>query len=81
MPSFPDPLYIWQLPDWPAWRFDASALAAPLAKVHRAQGHLRGRMTELGMAQRAQATLQALTEDVLKTSEIEGELLDQAAVR
>lgn len=81
MPSYPDPLYIWQLADWPTWRFDASALAAPLAKVHQAQGHLRGRMSELGLVQREQATLHVLTEDVLKTSAIEGEQLDQAAVR
>jgi Fic family protein len=76
-----DPLYIWQLPDWPAWRYDAVALAPHLARVHQAQGHLRGRMDALGMAQRDQATLQVITEDVLKTSEIEGEHLDRNAVR
>ena len=42
--------YLWQRPDWPQWRFDAAALAAPLAQVHRAQGHLAGRMAELGLA-------------------------------
>ena len=52
--------YIWQRPDWPQWRFDAAAIAASLAQVHRAQGHLAGRMAELGLAQRDQATLQAL---------------------
>lgn len=76
-----EPLYLWQLPDWPAWRFNASALAAPLARVHQAQGHLRGRMTTLGMAQRAQTTLQVLTEDVVKTSEIEGDALNRETVR
>ena len=40
--------YLWQRPDWPQWRFDAAVLAAPLAQVHRAQGHLAGRMAELG---------------------------------
>ena len=49
---------IWQRPDWPQWRLD---VAAPLAKVHRAQGHLAGRMGELGLAQRDLASLQALT--------------------
>ena len=76
-----DPLYIWQSPDWPAWRYDAMALAPHLARVHQAQGHLRGRMDALGMAQRDQAALQVVTEDVLKTSEIEGEHLDRNAVR
>ncbi len=73
--------YLWQRPDWPQWRFDAAALAAPLAQVHRAQGHLAGRMAELGLAQRDQATLEALTQEVITTSAIEGETLDLYAVR
>jgi len=81
MPYDTEPLYIWQQPDWPHWRFDAAALAVPLAQVHRAQGHLMGRMAELGLAQREQATLQVLTQEVIKTSEIEGERLNLEAVR
>ena len=73
--------YLWQRPDWPQWQWDAAALAAPLAQVHRAQGHLAGRMAELGLAQRDQATLQALTQEVITTSAIEGEALDLDAVR
>ena len=72
--------YLWQRPGWPQWRIDAAALAAPLAQVHRAQGHLAGRMAELGLAQRNQATLQALTQEVITTSAIEGEALDLDAV-
>ncbi len=75
------PRYIWQLPDWPNLSYDAAALAAPLAQVHRAQGQLMGRMAELGLAQREQATLQVLTQEVIKTSEIEGEHLSLDAVR
>ena len=75
------PRYIWQLPDWPNLTYDAAALAAPLAQVHRAQGQLMGRMAELGLAQREQATLQVLTQEVIKTSEIEGEHLNLDAVR
>lgn len=74
-------IYLWQRPDWPQWRFDAIALAAPLAQVHRAQGHLAGRMAELGLAQRDQATLQALTQEVVTTSAIEGEALNPDTVR
>lgn len=84
MLEFPPPrrrAYVWQRPDWPQWRFDAAALAAPLAQVHRAQGHLTGRMAELGLAQRDQATLQALTQEVITTSAIEGEALNLDAVR
>lgn len=73
--------YLWQRPDWPQWQFDAVALAAPLAEVHRAQGHLAGRMAAVGLAQRDQATLQALTQEVITTSAIEGETLNLDAVR
>ena len=76
-----NPRYIWQLPDWPNFTFDAGVLATPLAQVHRAQGQLVGRMAELGMAQREQATLQVLSQEVITTSEIEGERLSLDAVR
>ena len=68
--------YIWQQPDWAKWEYDSHRLAPALAKVHLAQGHLLGRMHDIGMGLRDEATLQVLTEDVIKTSEIEGEHLN-----
>ncbi len=76
-----DYVYIWQANDWPTWRFDLAALAQPLAEVSRAQGLLMGRLADVGMALRDQASLSVLTEDVIKTSEIEGEQLNAASVR
>ncbi|MDC6166826.1 Fic family protein [Paucibacter sp. XJ19-41] len=73
--------YIWQHPQWPHWRYDLAQLAAPLARVSQAQGHLLGRLADVGLGLRDRACLTALTEDVLKTSEIEGELLDLETVR
>ncbi len=73
--------YIWQASDWPNWRFDLAALAEPMAEVSRAQGLLMGRLADVGMALRDQASLAALTEDVVKTSEIEGEQLNVDSVR
>ena len=73
--------YIWQQHDWPHWRYDAQRLMELLGQVHRAQGNLLGRMQTLGMGLREQATLQVLTEDVVKTSEIEGEHLNPDTVR
>jgi Fic family protein len=73
--------YIWQNGDWPNWRFDRRALAQPVAAVSHAQGLLLGRLADVGTALRNQATLEALTEDVVKTCEIEGEQLGAAAVR
>lgn len=72
---------IWQADDWPMWRYDLAALADPLTKVSRAQGVLMGRLADVGMALRGQASLAALTDDVIKTSEIEGERLDAETVR
>ena len=74
-------LYIWQSADWPNWRYDLSVLMEPLTQVSRAQGLLLGRLADVGMALRDQASLAALTEDVVKTSEIEGEVLNVESVR
>lgn len=73
--------YIWEARDWPAWRYDLARLAEPMAEASRAQGLLMGRLADVGMALRDEASLAALTEDVLKTSEIEGEHLSVASVR
>lgn len=76
-----DNTYIWQASDWPDWRYDLASLAQPLADVSRAQGLLLGRLADGGMALRDQASLAALTEDVIRTSEIEGERLYAESVR
>ena len=73
--------YIWQASDWPNWRFDLAALAGPMAEVSRTQGLLMGRLAEVGMALRDEASLAVLTEEVVKTSEIEGEQLNVESVR
>jgi len=73
--------YIWQKKAWPNWQYNHKELAPLLAKVHLAQGQLQGRMHDLGMNLRDHAALRVLTEDVLKTSEIEGEPLNPDSVR
>jgi Fic family protein len=73
--------YIWQLPRWPDVTWSHERIAAPLAEARHRQGRLLGRMEALGFPLKAEATLQTLTQDVLKSSEIEGERLDPAQVR
>jgi Fic family protein len=73
--------YIHELADWPQFRWDHKALAEPLAAVRHRQGRFTGRMEGLGFALRGEAMLQTLTEDVIKSSEIEGEVLDRDQVR
>jgi len=74
-------MYIHERKGWPKLRWDHAALADILADVRHLQGKLLGRMEALGFSLRAEATLQTLTNDVIKTSEIEGEKLDSEQVR
>ena len=74
-------MYIWELPDWPHFRWDASSLAQPLAAVHLKQGRFLGRMERLGFELRGEAQLQAVTEEAVKNAEIEGEILNPLSVR
>ena len=73
--------YIHELPDWPSLLWNADTLASVLADVRHRQGLLSGRMTALGFDLRAEAALTALTSDVVKSSAIEGEVLDAKDVR
>jgi len=74
-------MYIHERGDWPEFKWEQGSLAAVLADVRHAQGRLLGRMEGLGFELREEATLQTLTQDVVKTSEIEGERLDVQTVR
>lgn len=73
--------YIHQLKNWPQMTWDHKQLAALIEKVRLKQGQLMGKMLALGLLQNSEALLLTLTEDVLKTSEIEGEKLDRSQVR
>jgi Fic family protein len=72
---------IHQRRDWPKFRWDHPSLESRLGAVRHQQGRLIGRMESLGFQPRAEASLESLTEEVLKSSEIEGERLDRAQVR
>ncbi|SDE33741.1 Fic family protein [Dyadobacter soli] len=73
--------YIHQLPDWPSFSWDDTALSETLGQVRYIQGRIFGRMQALGVSARAEAVLKTLTEDVQKSSEIEGEILNTDQVR
>lgn len=74
-------MYIHQLREWPKFKWDNEELAHLLAEVRYKQGRLIGRMDGLGFNLQTEATLQTLTLDVIKSSEIEGEILDHNQVR
>jgi Fic family protein len=73
--------YIHERTEWPKFQRDKAALADQLAAVRHRQGRLIGRMESLGFSLRDEAVLQTLTQDVIKSSEIEGQILDLAQVR
>lgn len=74
-------MYVWERKAWPGLHWQDKSLSPLLAQVSREQGRLLGRMEALGFELRSEAHLQTLTEDVVKSSEIEGENLDSAQVR
>ena len=74
-------MYIWEQKDWPVLTWSDESLSVLLARVSHEQGRLLGRMEGLGFDLRIEAHLQTLTEDVVKSSEIEGEKLDVEQVR
>ena len=73
-------MYIWERPDWPDLTWDSAHVAALLGQASREQGRLLGRMQDLGFDLRREAQLNTLTEDVVSSSEIEGEKLDSDQV-
>jgi Fic family protein len=73
--------YIHQRNDWPEFTWNEPALRSRLQALHQMLGQLTGQMEALGFRLRDEAKLSTFTEDVLRTSEIEGEMLDAAQVR
>ena len=74
-------MWIHEYREWPSLAWDAGALASKLSEVRHQQGRLLGRMDGLGPELRQEAKLRALTEDVVKSSAIEGENLNPVEVR
>src|SRR6202142_4682180 len=73
--------YIHTQEHWPQFSWNRESLSGRLASVRHEQGRLLGRMEALGFKLRQEAVLRTLTEDVLKSNEIEGEKLDAEQVR
>lgn len=74
-------MYLHHRKDWPNFSWDHEALLPYVSQVRDLQGRLIGRMESLGFQLREEAVLETLTEDIVKTSEIEGELLNPKEVR
>jgi Fic family protein len=73
--------YIYEQSDWPRFKWNDTKLLPLLAKVRNSQGRVVGKMGALGFDLINQANLEVLTQDVLKSTEIEGEILNPDQVR
>ena len=74
-------IYIHQQDNWPHFTWNNEVLLLRLGEVRNLQGRLIGKMESLGFDLINEAVLETLTSDVLKSSEIEGELLNLEQVR
>lgn len=74
-------MYIHQLHQWPNFTWGVGEVAQLLAAVRFKQGKLLGHMEHLGFDLKVEAVLQILTQDVVKSTEIEGEVLGIDQVR
>lgn len=74
-------MYIYEQPGWPQFTWDSEAISEFLIPLRHEQGRLVGAMQSVGFSFQEAVVLETLTEDVVKTSAIEGEVLDPELVR
>ncbi len=73
--------YIYEHKNWTDFTWNDKAINAVFGEVRLMQGKIIGQMNALGFSAKEEATLTTLTLDVVKSSEIEGELLNYDQVR
>jgi len=73
--------YIYEFKDWPHFSWDDRSIYTVFGEVKLLQGKIIGQMNALGFSAKTEAKLTALTLDVVKSSEIEGEILNYDQVR
>lgn len=73
--------YIYQYDQWPNFQWDDKEIQVILGKVRHLQGKIFGQMGAMGFSIKEETILSTLTLDVLKSSEIEGEILNYEQVR
>ena len=74
-------MYIYEHPDWPKFIWDEALIQDLISSIRYKQGFLSGRMSSIGFAMREESNLETFTRDIIKSNEIEGEILHEAQVR
>lgn len=75
------PQYIWQRPNWPHFSMDYEQLTPNLGTCRHLQGQLYQQVNSLGVDLELKTQLESMTEETLKTAEIEGDILNPDSVR
>lgn len=73
--------YIYEHKNWTNFLWQDKAISAIFGEVRLMQGKIIGQMNALGFSAKEEVTLTSFTLDVVKSSEIEGELLNYEQVR
>src|SRR5690554_7991814 len=73
--------YIYHSKQLPSFSWNEQEVQALLGEVRHLQGKILGQMSTVGFSVKDEAHLNALTLDVTKSSEIEGEFLNYDQVR
>jgi Fic family protein len=74
-------MYLYDNQNWPIFEWNSEKLLPLLAYVRNRQGKLIGKMGALGFELQNEANLEILTTEIIKSTEIEGEILDREQVR
>lgn len=74
-------MYIHERADWPELSFQSEPLAKPLSEWRHLQGRILGQLDALGFSTISETMLESLTQDVVKSTAIEGEKLEYEQVR
>ena len=74
-------MFIHDIENWTSFRWNAETLSDAIARTNRAIGYLTGRLSTIGFDSQMAATVEAVTHDVVFSSEIEGVTLNTAEVR
>lgn len=74
-------IYIWQQPDWPHFTWDSTAFSQSLAMVNMLRGKLLGRISMFGLEAQSESVLNSVSEEIIHSAQIEGEILNCDSVR
>src|SRR5215471_20179680 len=71
----------WEKPDWPNFSYDSKALEPAERQFLRQSGEFVGACKHVGTDDQETLKIELMSEEAVKTSEIEGEILNRASVQ